>query len=1183
MAFYGKTFSLSVLSLLLASACGGPPPPQPEVDAGVVPPITTALCLDNDGDGVPGTGDCAEAPQFDCDDANPMRYPGAPERCNDRDDDCDDEVDEGLETPTWYSDRDGDGFGGLPTGEQDCSPPPEGVVLVDGDCDDDDAARHPDAAELCNDVDDDCNGTIDEGQTFTDFYPDGDFDGAGNPNGTPVSSCHATVSGHVANGDDCDDVNPTIRPGAAELCNKVDDDCNGEVDDRLTYTDYFVDTDGDGFGDASATAESSCSPISGLSTNRLDCNDLDATVKPGAPEVCNASDDDCDGAIDEGLAFIIYYPDMDGDGSGDASGSPVSACRQPVGYVGNPNDCDDGNPSIKPMAPETCNQVDDDCDGQTDEGLAQVAYYRDNDGDTWGSGAQVLSCSALSGHATRAGDCKDNDPTIHPGIDERCNGVDDDCDGQVDDGLAFSAYYPDVDGDSYGSSSASPLNACSAVAGHVTDNTDCNDANMAIRPNAPEVCNGVDDDCDGAIDDGTVNQDWWPDGDGDGYGNGAVAAESSCAQPPGKVSNSGDCDDSLASVRPGATETCDQRDEDCDGAIDEGLATLPYYPDSDGDGFGAATATAEHACSPISGKVSDATDCDDGRASVNPQGLEACNSLDDDCDGSIDEGNPGGGAACLTGESGVCSDGSETCQGGTFVCKRNTEPSAELCNELDDDCDGSVDETFTDKGQTCQVGLGVCVNSGTLVCRSDGTGTECNVQPKAPQSPACDGQDDDCDGIVDEPVLTRTADVHGVAWTDIEVAPFYHSDAGCAAGTSTATNSDSLRGGLAVFASDLRDHLPDGGIGTDGVSSFGLQVLNTGGDSTSGLLTYSFRYKDMDLAQSGDGVLVAGIYVGGSPEIDLYLFNFDGTKRASKLSQFRPPNTTTDTLDSLQVVRGSGRSVMLIWREVIRDSTGAVTNVNLKASRVTPPDAGSTTWTIAPVLTLVSGASLQQGIGAASDFVDWNLSQTCHRGSDDTIITIAYRHDPYTLKWFSIYDDITDPTAKTVVDLDFVNTSTVLSEPEVVHYTSGGVSQWFAAYTISWDTGGEDLAYYMTTMSNWRAYATELVPSGNGSDSVRRPRASVFSNSELWVSALKFEAPDSLQTMTRRILSADGGVNPVSPDVEISPTTLTCDGGSDCRPGQKSGLTSWARTRRVFYSASGASPAGSFSSDLTCH
>lgn len=135
-----------------------------------------------------------------------------------------------------------------------------------------------------------------------------------------------------------------------------------------------------------------------------------------------------------GLPTQNYYADVDGDGYGNPN-SVSAACTQPAGYVINKTDCNDNNASIHPGAVETCNGIDDDCDGQIDEGV-QTVYYPDVDGDGYGNTASaVKACSPPAGYITTGGDCNDNNATIHPGATEICgNFIDDDCDEQVDEG-----------------------------------------------------------------------------------------------------------------------------------------------------------------------------------------------------------------------------------------------------------------------------------------------------------------------------------------------------------------------------------------------------------------------------------------------------------------------------------------------------------------------------------------------------------------------------------------------------------------------------------------------------------------------------------------------------------------------------------------------------------------------------
>lgn len=174
---------------------------------------------------------------------------------------------------------------------------------------------------------------------------------------------------------------------------------------------------------------------------------------------------------------------------------------------------------------------------------------------------------------------------------------------------------------------------------------DCDDTNAKVGPGATEVCNAVDDDCDGVTDEGLTNL-YTVDADGDGYGSASASAATqlACTKPTGFAMSSSDCDDASATIHPGAAETCDGADNNCNGGIDEAnaLGCSLFYLDADADGFG--TVTAQCSCSP-SGKFTTKTlgDCDDSNSAAHPGAAETCNGFDDNCDGVAD---PAGANGC---------------------------------------------------------------------------------------------------------------------------------------------------------------------------------------------------------------------------------------------------------------------------------------------------------------------------------------------------------------------------------------------------------------------------------------------------------------------------------------------------------------------------------------------------------
>ncbi|MBM3428033.1 MAG: T9SS type B sorting domain-containing protein, partial [Bacteroidetes bacterium] len=398
-----------------------------------------------------------------------------------------------------------------------------------------------------------------------------DTDGDGVCNEIEIAGCtDVTACNYDAAA--TDDNGLCVLP-VAEICNQSDDDCDGEVDEFVTTT-FYADMDGDGFGDANNTVES-CTLPAGYVINNIDCDDMALTyldadndgfgstnvvecgvysnsdcndgtplIQPNATEICNEVDDDCDGVIDEGVQGT-YYADTDNDGFGDVN-SILVACTMPLGYVVNDADCDD----------------------------TQLTYL-DVDQDGYGVG-NPIACGA-----TNNLDCNDINSSMNPGVPEICNGIDDNCSGAIDEGL-LTTYYIDGDEDTYGDPN-NMIDACTQPAGFVTNNNDCNDAANWANPAGIEVCNGVDDNCDGVIDEG-VQLTYYGDMDGDGYGN-INDSILSCTQPDGYIDNTMDCNDVQPSVFIGATEVNDGLDNDCDDLVDEGFEFIPdaFSPNGDGD------------------------------------------------------------------------------------------------------------------------------------------------------------------------------------------------------------------------------------------------------------------------------------------------------------------------------------------------------------------------------------------------------------------------------------------------------------------------------------------------------------------------------------------------------------------------------------------------------------------------
>lgn len=347
--------------------------------------------------------------------------------------------------------------------------------LASEDCDDGNAQVNPAMYETCNDADDNCNGLIDDG-ILAGGFADTDADGYGDP-AVPYAGCDLPAA-VVPNGEDCDDQNGLIHPRAPEVCDGADNDCDGSVDVGATDAETgYVDGDADGYG-ALDGAVLTCD-TTGLASSGTDCDDTRNDVHPDASEACDSVDNDCDSEVDE-VADQRAWADADGDGFGDAA-VQFDGCNPPPGYVNNDTDCNDEASGVNPAADEECDEIDNDCDGTTDEADAidDTLWYFDTDGDGFGGDTSVVACSAPDGYVANTDDCRDTNATVYPGADEHCDSLDNDCDRTVDDDpVDPTTYYADGDGDGAGTPLLS-LSACDRPAGYVLTAEDCDDSEMA--------------------------------------------------------------------------------------------------------------------------------------------------------------------------------------------------------------------------------------------------------------------------------------------------------------------------------------------------------------------------------------------------------------------------------------------------------------------------------------------------------------------------------------------------------------------------------------------------------------------------------------------------------------------------------------------------------------------------------
>ena len=544
--------------------------------------------------------------------------------------DCDDFDATELPGRTWYADSDGDGYGdpGRPSA---CARAASTDVLDSSDCDDGVFAAHPGATEVCDYVDNDCDTLTDEAVTTT-YYADGDADGYCDVT-AHVEDCSAP-SGYVVDATDCDDGDADEHPGVT----------------------WFADADADGYGDPPASRSCRRGATSDV-LDSTDCDDRDASEHPG----------------------VTWYADGDGDGYGDRWSS--SACSRAAGTdVLDSTDCDDADADEHPG----------------------VTWYADSDHDTWGDSGRPSDCDrAHADDVLDATDCDDGDASEHPGV----------------------TWYADADADTFGDL-ASPRDCARGVVSDVLDSTDCDDADADEHPGAT----------------------WYPDADADGWG--LAASPRACDRAsPSDVDTPGDCDDTRTGVHPGAEEACDGVDQDCDGALPAAET------DDDHDGW------VECATAGWTG-VTGGGDCDDAAASVHPLAAEGCDGVDTNCDGSpalseVDGDHDGWVACAPDAWAGPAISGGEDCD--------DDDPTAypgadEWCDGDDEDCDGVVDEDTALDAMTWHPdadgdGWGdpgisdvECTSaSGWTTDDQDCDDDDPDAWPGAPEV-AYDGVDQDCDG-----------------------------------------------------------------------------------------------------------------------------------------------------------------------------------------------------------------------------------------------------------------------------------------------------------------------------------------------------------------------------------------------------------------------------------------------------
>lgn len=500
-------------------------------------------------------------------------------------DDCDDDNPE-IGQLTWYLDADNDGHGNPDQFEIACDSPKEGYISNAGDCDDSNANRYPEATEVCDGIDNDCNELIDEEDTNLStenmivFYHDADGDGYGNVNDS-FQGCIAPTN-YVTNEDDCDDENSSSYPQADEFCDGMDNDCDEQIDEEpIDGETFYLDADGDGFGDINTSLRACVQPIN-YTYDSTDCDDSDPGLNPFDYDADGWStcDNDCD---DTDNLLNLDDDDMDGwsscTGDCDDNSNWLNASDFDAdGWSTCDNDCDDGDVFL--------NLSDFDGDGYDSCGTICFQFELiDSFGDGWnGAYLRIIIDSNMhslleleDGFLVSHTVCVPGDTVMSIYF----------ASGDYDSEVSYNVY---DDTDTLLHSMSQPTTGLQYVVG-LPNVFDCDDTDASISPAAMDIgSDGIDQNCDGVDETGLCTNDcpWSDDSacdDGGPFASFAICSFGSDCSDCGTRNDNDedgfyddqgttpfdttlvlDCDDTDASIYPGAVEVVnDGIDQDCDG------------------------------------------------------------------------------------------------------------------------------------------------------------------------------------------------------------------------------------------------------------------------------------------------------------------------------------------------------------------------------------------------------------------------------------------------------------------------------------------------------------------------------------------------------------------------------------------------------------------------------------------